>query len=170
MNFSNHTNIDVIDGFEKLENGTEIPIFRRGYDPTMDSLGPTNTMPFQCYTSVDFKYKSPVIGIIKNGNKLEEDLRYQFKEVFANQEQIGTFADKLTWYFDKFSALLGGGGDDEDDQVYDDDADDDDARGTEARCHDLAYYGYPGSRGDDDDARGTEAGCHASASSGYTYY
>ena len=38
------------------------------YAPGTDLTGPGSWLPQQCYSSVDYKYVSSVIGIIKNGN------------------------------------------------------------------------------------------------------
>ena len=45
----------------------------------MDTLGPNNWLPTQCISSVDYKYGSPVIGFIDNGNQLGTDLFGIFK-------------------------------------------------------------------------------------------
>ena len=67
----------------------------------------------QCYSTVDYKYDSPIIGIIKNGNQLEEDLLTQIQKIFADQTKIDEFGAAL----EKFLASvdLGGGSDAEED-------------------------------------------------------
>lgn len=65
MQFNNYTNTK-----RTLANGTSVP----SYLPPFDTVGPNTYVPLQCISSVDYKYSSTVIGIIKNGNQLEEDL------------------------------------------------------------------------------------------------
>jgi len=38
------------------------------YMPSFDTAGPYNWIPFQCKSSVDYKYESPIVGYINNGN------------------------------------------------------------------------------------------------------
>ena len=76
MKFSRYTNTDRGDGTFSIDPETKKKVENkeRYYSPALDTLGPANWIPLQCYSSVDFKYTSSVIGIIKNGNQLEEDL------------------------------------------------------------------------------------------------
>lgn len=65
MQFNNYTNTK-----RTFRNGTSVD----SYLPPFDQTGPNNFVPLQCISSVDYKYASTVIGYIKNGNQLEEDL------------------------------------------------------------------------------------------------
>lgn len=58
---------------------------RRGYNPMLDTMGPTNYLPMHCYSSVDHKYESRMIGYVKSGNVYEEDLLAQVKMIFLDQ-------------------------------------------------------------------------------------
>ena len=52
---------------ERIEDTGE-PIKVDSYQPSLDLTGPASWLPMQCYASVDWKYNSTVIAIIKNGN------------------------------------------------------------------------------------------------------
>lgn len=69
----------------------------------------------QCYSTVDYKHDSPVIGIIKNGNQLEEDLLSQIKKIFQDQTKIDEFAKALEEFLDKVD--LGGGSEEEEEDA-----------------------------------------------------
>ena len=64
MQFMNYTNTERV--VERLETGEPIKV--KSYQPGLDLTGPSNWIPAQCYASVDYKYNSTLIGIIKNGN------------------------------------------------------------------------------------------------------
>ena len=70
MKFSRYTNSEIPDGtFSRNKTtGEKIPNKEPYYSPALDTLGPSNWIPLQCYSSVDFKYTSSVIAIVKNGN------------------------------------------------------------------------------------------------------
>lgn len=64
MQFMNYTNTERV--VERLETGEPIKV--KSYQPGLDLTAPSNWIPGQCYASVDYKYNSTLIGIIKNGN------------------------------------------------------------------------------------------------------
>ena len=64
MNFADYANTER--AIDKDENGNSIK--KKSYSPSLDTYGPGSWLPMQCYSSVDYKYASTAIGIIKNGN------------------------------------------------------------------------------------------------------
>ena len=100
--FAKYTNTNRTIGKDEDGNNIKVP----SYQPGLDLVGPSNWLPQQCYTSVDYKYASPVIGYIKNGNQLEEDLLKQIKDIFVDQQSIAVFADKIVEFLAKLN--LGG--------------------------------------------------------------
>ena len=103
FNFADYGNTKRVIGKDDRGNSIKTP----SYSPGLDTYGPSNWLPMQCYSSVDYKYASTVIGIIKNGNQLEEDLLSQIKSIFYEQTSISTFADALAKFLEKVS--IGGG-------------------------------------------------------------
>ena len=105
--FAKYTNTNRTVGRDEDGNNIKVP----SYQPSLDLAGPSSWLPQQCYSSVDYKFLSPVIGYIKNGNQLEEDLLKQIQDIFNDQQSISSFSSKI----EEFLATLdfGGGGDEE---------------------------------------------------------
>ena len=64
MHFADDANTER--AIDKDENGNSIK--KKSYSPCLYTYGPGSWLPMQCYSSVDYKYASTAIGIIKNGN------------------------------------------------------------------------------------------------------
>lgn len=67
MQFARYTNLDKKTGRQIVVNGTTVDEMVRSYDPSMDTTGPSQWIPFQCYTNVTYKYKSSLIATVKHG-------------------------------------------------------------------------------------------------------
>ena len=100
MQFARYTNLDKKTGRQILVNGTVVDETVRSYDPSMDPLGPSNWMSFQCYTNVTYKYKSPLIATVKHGTQLEHDLLTQVRSIMENMKAISSFLKEIEKFFE----------------------------------------------------------------------
>lgn len=67
MQFADYTNIEKKTGRKIMVNGTVTDEKVPSYDVASDQTGPGFWIPMQCDTNVTYKYKSPLIALVKRG-------------------------------------------------------------------------------------------------------